>query len=125
MNVINSELHSELKRDFREFLDHDFGGQTGSGKYHEQVRGILKKFPDTKSVRLDVDLQGTSYGVDSFACLSISPGELLGPSLTSFAFFTRLLVSPLVPQTSPISRMICTVGPCRRLSNACRRSKTP
>ena len=59
MNVMNSELHSELKRDFREFLDADFGGQTRSGKYQDQVRGILKKFPEAKTVRLDDDLQGT------------------------------------------------------------------
>jgi hypothetical protein len=99
MNVINSELHSELKRDFREFLDHDFGGQTGNGKYHEQVRGILKKFPETKSVRLDVDLQGMSSGVHSFACFSISS---LGLSLValcrvppvSLASPTRLLIRP-------------------------------
>ncbi len=99
MNVINSELHSELKRDFREFLDHDFGGQTGSGKYHEQVRGILKKFPETKSVRLDVDLQGMSPGVDSFACLSISSlglsqAPLCPVSPFSLAHPTRLLLRP-------------------------------
>jgi hypothetical protein len=99
MNVINSELHSELKRDFREFLDYDFGGQTGSGKYHDQVRGILKKFPETKSVRLDVDLQGMSSGVNSFAYLSISPLVLslipLCPVLPfSLACTSRLLLRP-------------------------------
>lgn len=52
------ELHSELKRDFRDFLEHDFGAQTRSGKYVDQVQSILKNFPVTKSARLDVDLQG-------------------------------------------------------------------
>lgn len=55
------ELHSELKRDFRDFLEHDFGAETQSGKYLDQVRTILKNFPVTKSARLDVDLQGAFF----------------------------------------------------------------
>lgn len=52
------ELRLELKRDFRDFLEQDFGSSTGQGKYMEQVHDILKDFPSTKSVRLCVDLQG-------------------------------------------------------------------
>lgn len=52
------ELRLELKQRFREFLEHDFGAQTRSGKYVDQVQEILKTFPLTKTVRLDVDLQG-------------------------------------------------------------------
>lgn len=51
-------LRLELKRDFREFLEHDFGAERQGGKYLDQVRGILKTFHASKAIRLDVDLQG-------------------------------------------------------------------
>eukprot|EP00889_Picochlorum_renovo_P006981 jgi/Picre1/34011/NNA_001488.t1 len=51
------ELRLELKRDFRDFLEHDFGAERQGGKYVDQIRGILKNFHVSKAVRLDVDLQ--------------------------------------------------------------------
>ena len=54
----NSELRSELKRDFREFLEQDFGFETGQGKYAKQIEEILKQYTTTKRMRLEVDLQG-------------------------------------------------------------------
>lgn len=53
-----SELRQELKRDFHDFLEQDFGIETGQGKYAQQIADILKQYPTTKSVRLAVDLQG-------------------------------------------------------------------
>ena len=56
-----SELRQELKRDFRDFLEQDFGIETGQGKYAQQIQDILKDYPTTKRLRLEVDLQG-GYG---------------------------------------------------------------
>lgn len=53
-----SELRLELKRDFTEFLDQDFGRETGSGRYVKRVDDIIKAYPQTNRVRLEVDLQG-------------------------------------------------------------------
>lgn len=53
-----SELRQELKRDFRDFLEQDFGTDTGQGKYAQQIQDIMKQYPNTKRVRLEVDLQG-------------------------------------------------------------------
>lgn len=53
-----SELRLELKRDFTEFLDQDFGRETGVGRYVKKVDDILKQYAQTKRVRLEVDLQG-------------------------------------------------------------------
>lgn len=53
-----SELRLELKRDFTEFLDQDFGRETGVGRYVKKVDDIIKQYPQTKQVRLEVDLQG-------------------------------------------------------------------
>lgn len=53
-----SDILQELKRDFRDFLDQDFGAETGQGKYAQQISKILKDYSTTKKVRLDVDLQG-------------------------------------------------------------------
>lgn len=53
-----SELRLELKRDFTEFLDQDFGRETGEGRYVRKVDDIAKQYPQTKRVRLEVDLQG-------------------------------------------------------------------
>lgn len=53
-----SELRLELKRDFTEFLDQDFGRETGAGRYVKKVDDIIKQYPQTKRVRLEVDLQG-------------------------------------------------------------------
>ena len=53
-----SELRLELKRDFTEFLDQDFGRETGVGRYVKKVDDIAKQYPQTKRVRLEVDLQG-------------------------------------------------------------------
>lgn len=53
-----SELRLELKRDFTEFLDQDFGRETGVGRYVKKVDDIIKQYPQTNRVRLEVDLQG-------------------------------------------------------------------
>ena len=53
-----SELRLELKRDFTDFLDQDFGRETGVGRYVKKVDDIIKQYPITKRVRLEVDLQG-------------------------------------------------------------------
>lgn len=53
-----SDLRQELKRDFRDFLEQDFGTETGQGKYAQQIQDILKSYVTTKRVRLEVDLQG-------------------------------------------------------------------
>lgn len=53
-----SELRLELKRDFTEFLDQDFGRETGVGRYVKKVDDLLKQYSQTKRVRLEVDLQG-------------------------------------------------------------------
>lgn len=53
-----SELRLELKRDFTEFLDQDFGRETGVGRYVKKVDDIIKQYAQTKRVRLEVDLQG-------------------------------------------------------------------
>lgn len=53
-----TEQRLELKRDFTEFLDSDWGRQTGKGKYVEAIADIMKAYPTTKVVRLDVDMQG-------------------------------------------------------------------
>ncbi len=53
-----TEMRLELKRDFTEFLDSDFGRQTGQGKYVEAIADIIKQYPTTKRVRLEVDMQG-------------------------------------------------------------------
>ncbi len=53
-----AELRGEIKRDFRDFLEQDFGVETGEGKYAQQIQGILKHYPSTKRLRLEVDLQG-------------------------------------------------------------------
>ena len=53
-----SELHLELKRDFGDFLEQDFGIETGQGKYAQQIQELLTEYPNTKNLRLKVDLQG-------------------------------------------------------------------
>ena len=53
-----SELRLELKRDFTDFLDQDFGRETGVGRYVQKVDDLIKQYPQTKRVRLEVDLQG-------------------------------------------------------------------
>ena len=53
-----SEVRRELQRDFKEFLDQDFGAETGAGKYAQQMQDIIKHYSTVKRVRLAVDLQG-------------------------------------------------------------------
>lgn len=53
-----SESRVEAKRDFTDFLDSDYGRATGEGKYVKMIDDIIKYYPTTKSVRLEVDLQG-------------------------------------------------------------------
>lgn len=59
MNDIGEDRR-ELHRDFRDFLEQDFGSETGEGKYAQQIQQIIKQYPATKRVRLEVDLQGKS-----------------------------------------------------------------
>jgi len=58
-----NDLRLELKQDFRDFLEQDFGTETGQGKYAHQIQDILKQYPITKKVRLEVDLQGEEEDV--------------------------------------------------------------
>jgi hypothetical protein len=58
-----TELKQELKRDFAEFLDQDFGVETGEGKYVRKVEDIVKQYAITKRVRIEVDLQGEGLNV--------------------------------------------------------------
>ena len=53
-----SELRLELKRDFSGLLEEDYGRETGVGRYVKRVDDIIKQYPQTKRVRLEVDLQG-------------------------------------------------------------------
>lgn len=55
---MNTELRLELRRDFADFLDNDFGRETGQGKYAQKIDELMKQYEKTKTVRLDVDLQG-------------------------------------------------------------------
>lgn len=61
----DQEQRLELKRDFTEFLDSDFGAQTGQGKYVQAIADIIKHYATTKRVRLEVDLQGGRWGAAS------------------------------------------------------------
>ena len=49
-----AESRLENKRQFQEFLQHDFG----HNKYALQMQDILKQYPTTRRLRLEVDLQG-------------------------------------------------------------------
>ena len=53
-----SEEHLVIRREFGEFLDSDFSRETGVGRYVKRVDDIIKQYPQTKRVRLEVDLQG-------------------------------------------------------------------
>lgn len=68
-----SEARLEAKRDFAELLDSDYGRETGEGLYVKKIDDIIKKYPETKTVRLDVDVQGgCASGCKKPACLSIA-----------------------------------------------------
>lgn len=54
----NSELRLELKRDFGDFLDQDFGEETGKGKYVKRLGDLMKHYAQTQRARLEVDLEG-------------------------------------------------------------------
>lgn len=53
-----TEVRLELKREFTEFLDQDFGAETGEGKYVQRIETLVKQYESTKRIRLEVDLQG-------------------------------------------------------------------
>lgn len=63
-------LREELKRDFRNFLEQDFGAETKQGKYINQIQDILKQYPTTKKVRLEVDLQGRNVTTTAILCFT-------------------------------------------------------
>ncbi len=74
----NSELRQGLKVEFAEFLEQDFGRETGEGKYAKRVDGIVKLYPTTKRVRLEVDLQDLSdYSEDLHRRVLNTPGDCL------------------------------------------------
>ena len=60
-----AELRQEIKRDFRDFLEHDFG----HSKYAQQIQDILKHYPTTHKLRLEVDLQGSFFLLSLFLLL--------------------------------------------------------
>jgi hypothetical protein len=49
---------NDLKAQFRDFLEQDFGGATGEGVYVRKVDELIKNHATTKAARLEVDLQG-------------------------------------------------------------------
>jgi DNA replicative helicase MCM subunit Mcm2 (Cdc46/Mcm family) len=78
MDTDNNELRLELRRDFGDFLEQDFGRETGEGKYVRRVDGLIKAFPATRSVRLDVDLQDLAdYSEELHRRALAAPGECL------------------------------------------------
>lgn len=54
----DAELRLELRREFGEFLDADYGTETGEGKYVRRIADLMKDYAQTKRARLDIDLQG-------------------------------------------------------------------
>lgn len=74
----SSELRQELKRDFGDFLEQDFGRETGQGKYAQRIDDIVKHYTTTKRVRLEVDLQDLSdFNEELHRRVLTSPGECL------------------------------------------------
>ena len=55
------DAHTQLKREFGDFLENDFGLETGQGKYALQLQDIIKQYPTLKRMRLEVDLQGEQF----------------------------------------------------------------
>ncbi|KAL4433110.1 hypothetical protein ABPG77_006537 [Micractinium sp. CCAP 211/92] len=85
-----SELRLELKRDFTEFLDQDFGRETGEGRYVRKVDDIVKQYPQTKRVRLEVDLQDLSdYNEELHRRVLSSPATCLPPFEEALEEFIR------------------------------------
>ncbi|GAB4814312.1 hypothetical protein N2152v2_001358 [Parachlorella kessleri] len=75
-----NEMRLELKRDFTEFLDSDFGLQTGRGKYMEAIGNIMKQYPVTKRVRLEVDMQDLqSFNEELHRKVLAHPADCLSP----------------------------------------------
>ena len=94
----SSDLRAELKRDFHDFLSADFAVETGHGKYAKQMQDILKQYPTTKRVRLEVDLQGEicayiSENQFKFSACHLVPYTLFccTPSLADLADFNEEL----------------------------------
>ncbi|KFM25074.1 DNA replication licensing factor MCM3-like protein 3 [Auxenochlorella protothecoides] len=70
----------EAKRDFADFLDSDYGRDTGEGKYVKKIEDMMKKYPTTKTIRLDVDVQDLSeYNPDLHRRVLESPGDCIPP----------------------------------------------
>jgi DNA replication licensing factor MCM3 len=85
-----SELRLELKRDFTELLDNDFGRETGAGRYVKKIDDIIKQYPTTKRVRLDVDLQDLSdYNAELHRRVLSSPATCLPPFEEALEEFIR------------------------------------
>lgn len=76
------ELRRQIKEQFTDFLEQDFGAETGHGKYEQQLQDIIKQYPSTKSIRLEVDLQGEQPIVDHLIPFR-QPSSPSTPSLTS------------------------------------------
>lgn len=85
-----SELRLELKRDFTEFLDQDFGRETGVGRYVAKVDDIIKHYTQTKRVRLEVDLQDLSdYNEELHRRVMGSPSTCMPPFEEALEEFIR------------------------------------
>lgn len=98
-----SELRLELKRDFTEFLDQDFGRQTGSGRYVKKVDDVIKQYPQTKRVRLEVDLQDLSdYNEELHRRVLTSPGTCLPPFEEALEEFIRNRSPKLLEETQRV-----------------------
>jgi hypothetical protein len=57
----DADIRVELKRDFKEFLEQDFGRETGENKYARKINDLIKHYEQTKRLRLEVDLQGERW----------------------------------------------------------------
>ncbi|PSC70868.1 DNA replication licensing factor MCM3 [Micractinium conductrix] len=98
-----SELRLELKRDFTEFLDQDFGRETGSGRYVKRVDDIIKAYPQTNRVRLEVDLQDLSdYNEELHRRVLSSPSTCLPPFEEALEEFIRNRSPKLLEETQRV-----------------------
>ena len=127
----SSELRLELKREFTDFLDQDFGRETGEGKYVRRVGDIVKHYTQAKRVRLEVDLQGEGRGREAAmitasraagpapACRAREGGRVRSPGAA------QVIGGPRPPraQTCKSTMRSSTVGRCPGRGTACRRSR--
>ncbi|EFN53439.1 hypothetical protein CHLNCDRAFT_25737 [Chlorella variabilis] len=103
-----SELRLELKRDFTEFLDQDFGRETGQGRYVQKVDDLLKQYPQTKRVRLPVDLQDLSdYNAELHRRVLDAPATCMPPFEEALEDFIRNRSPKLLEEAQRVHVSFC------------------